>query len=182
MQALCQLSYSPVMGLFTLSVAGRGPTFQTPSVGMVGGMPSRFVLKSMNAVHSTLMKASGGRWGWEFGVNKTLILTTTGRKSGQPRTVHLTSPVQQGDTWVLVASKGGDPSHPDWYLNIQANPTVTVETKAHGRVQTTARVVDAAERASLWPQITAAAAQYAGYQKKTDREIPVLVVTVNSSK
>src|SRR5664279_3623298 len=72
------------------------------------GMPSDFALKTMNAVHRSLLKISGGRAGWNVSNMPVLELTTTGRKSGQPRAVMLTSPLQEGNVLVVVASRGGD--------------------------------------------------------------------------
>ncbi|HEX2578249.1 MAG TPA: nitroreductase/quinone reductase family protein, partial [Aquihabitans sp.] len=103
-------------------------------------------------------------------------LTTTGRKSGQPRTVMLTVPVQEGDTLVIVASKGGEDRHPAWYVNLLADPEVSVKRREGAPVAMRARVADADERARLWPRITAAYRGYAGYQEKTDREIPVVLL------
>ena len=99
----------------------------------VNAMPSRFVLKSMNAIHKTLLTVSFGKVGWDAGKMPVLKLTTTGRKSGQKRLVMLTSPIQIGETWVIVASKGGDDDHPAWFLNLQANPTVEVDIRGAPR-------------------------------------------------
>ncbi len=105
-----------------------------------------------------------------------LKLTTTGRKSGRPRTVMLTSPHQDGDTTVIVASKGGDDRHPAWFLNLRDNPEVEVETREQPRRKMTARIATPEERAELWPVITGKQERYAGYQKKTDREIPLVLL------
>ena len=74
-------------------------------------MPSDFALKTMNFVHKTILTVSGGKKGWNAGNMPVLKLTTTGRTSGQPRECMLTSPIQQGDTYVVVASRGGDDHH-----------------------------------------------------------------------
>ena len=105
-----------------------------------------------------------------------LELTTTGRKSGEPRSVMLTSPVQEGDTIVVVASRGGDDHHPAWFLNLRDQPRVEVAFKGGARVPYTARAATADERARLWPQVTATYKGYAGYQSKTDREIPLVLL------
>ena len=102
-------------------------------------------------------------------------LTTIGRKSGQPRSVMLTSPVQQGDTIVVVASRGGDDTHPAWFLNLRDNPNVEVAMKGAKRPYV-ARVASADERADLWPKVTAEYKNYAGYQTKTEREIPSVLL------
>src|ERR1700737_5391242 len=92
-------------------------------------MPRDLAFKGMNTFHPTLLKLSGGRLGWELGDMPALELTTTGRKSGQPRSVMLTSPYQEGTTIVIVASRGGDDPHPAWFLNLRDNPAVMVKTK-----------------------------------------------------
>ena len=138
-------------------------------------MPSDFVLKTMNAVHRTMMTVSGGRIGWTAANMPVLELTTTGRKSGQKRSVMLTSPWQDGDTMAIVASRGGDDIHPAWYLNLQADPNVSVKTQ-DGTTAMLARTATAEERADIWPQIVKDFANYGGYQDKTDREIPVVLL------
>src|SRR6478752_8707288 len=92
-------------------------------------MPSDFALKTMNTLHRVILKASFGKLGWNAGSMPVLELTTTGRKSGQPRSVMLTSPLQEGDTIVVVASRGGDDTHPAWFLNLRDNPDVQVAYK-----------------------------------------------------
>ncbi len=139
-------------------------------------MPSDFALKTMNAVHRTIRQVSFGKLGWT-GLNMPVLeLTTIGRKSGQPRTVLLTSPVQEGDVWVVVASRGGDDIHPAWFLNLRDNPDVEVTTKDEGRRKMHARVADADERARLWPLVIKDHKNYAGYQRKTEREIPLVLL------
>lgn len=130
--------------------------------------------KAVNVVHRTLYDVSRGRIGGSVASMTAVKLTTTGRKSGQPRTVMLTTPLQRGDDIVLVASYGGDEAHPAWYLNLQADPDVTLQIGGR-QVRATARTADDEERAELWPQITAAYGGYAGYQRKTDRTIPVVI-------
>ena len=136
-------------------------------------MPSDFALKTMNAVHRGLIKLSGGRVGWNVAM-PVLELTTIGRKSGQPRSVMLTSPHQEGDTLVVVASRGGDDTHPAWFLNLRDNPDVEVSLKGAPKRPMHARVADADERAKLWPKIAGDFKNYAQYQTKTEREIPLV--------
>ena len=136
-------------------------------------MPSDFALKTMNAVHRGLIKLTGGKVGWQVAM-PVLELTTIGRKSGQPRSVLLTSPHQDGDTWVVVASRGGDDTHPAWFLNLRDNPEVEVSLKGGPKQPMRARVASAEERARLWPKITADFKNYAQYQTKTEREIPLV--------
>ena len=92
-------------------------------------MPSDMMLKTMNGLHRGLLKISGGRIGWSASGMPVVELTTIGRKSGQPRSVMLTSPVQEGTTIVVVASRGGDDTHPAWFLNLRDNPDVEVAYK-----------------------------------------------------
>jgi deazaflavin-dependent oxidoreductase (nitroreductase family) len=139
-------------------------------------MPSDLALKSMNAVHRTVLKVTGGRFGWNLSGMPVLELTTTGRTSGEPRSVMLTSPVQEGDALVVVASRGGDDANPSWFLNLRDDPDVQVALDGRAAEPYRAVVADADERARLWPQITADHGNYAGYQEKTDREIPVVVL------
>lgn len=142
--------------------------------GSVRRMPSDFFLKTMNVVHKTMLTLSFGKLGWKTAGMPVLKLTTVGRKSGEPRTVMLTSPVQVGDTIVIVASKGGEPNHPLWYLNMMDNPEVQVEWKGEPAKTMIATTASAAEKAELWPKIVAAYRGYGGYQKRTDRDIPVI--------
>ena len=139
-------------------------------------MPSDFALKAMNTVHRVMLKLSFGHLGWEGSGMPVLELTTIGRKSGEQRTTLLTSPVQDGSTIVVVASRGGDDRNPAWFLNLRDNPAVDVVFKGQPKVAMTARVATAEERAELWPRIVTDHANYGGYQTKTDREIPVVLL------
>jgi deazaflavin-dependent oxidoreductase (nitroreductase family) len=134
------------------------------------------MLKVGNTIHRGLLKISGGRFGWDLGHMPVVELTTTGRKSGQPRSVMLTSPVQEGSTIVVVASRGGDDHHPAWFLNLRDNPDVDVVLKGKPKQRMSARVATAEERARLWPQVTEKYKGYAGYQTKTEREIPLVLL------
>jgi len=140
-------------------------------------MPSDLALKAMNTAHRVILKASGGKVGWSAGKMPVLELTTIGRKSGQPRSVMLTSPLQEGDTTVIVASRGGDDTHPAWFLNLRDQPEVEVSLGGKPKVKMTATVASAEERARMWPIITGRFKNYAGYQTKTDREIPLVLLT-----
>jgi len=139
-------------------------------------VPNDLVFKATNSFHRAVMTVTAGRLGWKAWGMPVLELTTVGRKSGEPRTVLLTSPFQEGDTLVIAASKGGDVHHPAWFLNLQENSAVEVKTKGHAKRPMTARIASSEERARLWPLITERHANYAGYQKKTDREIPLVLL------
>lgn len=138
-------------------------------------MPSDFMFKAISGVHRALFQASGGKLLNKGAGMPVLVLTTTGRKSGQPRSTMLTSPLQFDGKVVIVASRGGDDRNPDWFLNLEANPGVEVEMDG-SKQSMTAHVADADEKADLWPKIIGPHANYAGYQKKTDRDIPVVVL------
>ena len=142
-------------------------------------MPHDLVLKTMNTVHRTILTVSGGRIGWSLGNMPVLELTTTGRKSGQQRTSLLTSPLQEGDAVVIVASRGGDDQNPAWFLNLRDNPEVTVKWKGGEAKTMTASIATDEERARMWPIITEKYKNYADYQKRTEREIPLVVLNAS---
>jgi deazaflavin-dependent oxidoreductase (nitroreductase family) len=139
-------------------------------------MPADVVLKAMNTVHRVLLTVTGNRLGASFGGMPSLELTTTGRKSGKPRSVMLTAPLRQGEAYVVVASRGGDDVHPAWFLNLRDNPDVTVRVVGQPARPMQARVATADERAELWPKIAEKYRNYAGYQKRTSREIPLVLL------
>jgi deazaflavin-dependent oxidoreductase (nitroreductase family) len=139
-------------------------------------MPSDLVFKTLNAVHRGALRISGGRLGWTAGGMPVVELTTTGRRSGQPRTVMLTSPLRDGETIVLVASRGGDDRHPAWLLNVRDHPEVEVAMGGGPPQRMNARIADADERARLWPLVVARYKHYGDYQTRTDREIPLVLV------
>ena len=132
-------------------------------------------MKLSNSLHRGLIKLSAGRKGWEAAGMPVIKLTTTGRKTGLPRSVMLTSPHQIGDSLVLVASKGGSDSHPEWFLNLVANPEVIMETRS-GKKEMTAQVVNSDDYEDLWGEVTTKFGNYGQYQNRTDRVIPLVVV------
>ena len=105
----------------------------------------------------------------------TLLLTTTGRKSGSALTLPLIFGHWGPDEYVVVASKGGAPTHPAWYLNLQSNPEVEVQVKGD-KFTARAHTAGGAERAALWPKMVEIYAPYEDYQAKTERQIPVVVL------
>ncbi len=133
--------------------------------------------------HANRYIASGGTDGHMYRITlpgkpemevPSLLLTTTGRKSGEK----FIFPLFYGDVgkgWVIVASKGGAPEHPGWYRNLVANPIVEVQVGTR-KVQARARTVTGAERAALWTQALEFWPPYADYQTKTEREIPVVML------
>jgi deazaflavin-dependent oxidoreductase (nitroreductase family) len=132
--------------------------------------------KVMNGVHRLVLGLTGGRFGWDALGMPVVKLTTKGRRTGQERTTMLTSPYQEGASIVLVASRGGDDRHPAWFLNLRDNPDVTVSVGGAPPKRMRAEVAGPDERSRLWPLITKDHSNYAGYQKKTSREIPVVVL------
>ena len=120
--------------------------------------------------------ATGGADGheWKPGV-PTLLLTTTGNRTGIRRRTALIY-ARDGGSFLVVASQGGAPTHPAWYRNLDADPAVHVQVGAD-EFDATARTASGAERQRLWPLVTAVWPAYDDYQAKTDRQIPVVVLT-----
>lgn len=139
-------------------------------------MPHDLLLKGMNAAHRLLITATGGRVGHDAMGMPVLELTTVGRRSGEPRSVLLTAPLTEGDAYVVVASRGGDDRHPAWFLNLRDRPDVEVAVKDGPRRPMRARIADPETRARLWPQIAERYRNYAGYQRRTEREIPLVLL------
>lgn len=118
--------------------------------------------------------ATDGEEGHEWRGTQTLILTTTGRRSGQQR-LHPLIYGRHGDDYLLVASNGGAPKHPAWYLNLEANPEVEIQVKGD-KLPAHARTATPEEKAELWSIMTKEWPDYDSYQTKTDRQIPVVVI------
>jgi deazaflavin-dependent oxidoreductase (nitroreductase family) len=133
------------------------------------------LFKGFTGVHRFVFVATNGRLAGSAAGMPVVLLTTTGRKSGKIRHSMLTSPLELGDSFVLVASFGGDVRHPAWFLNLRANPNVEVTMRGRARAMV-ARIATGDERTDLWNRLTAAHANYGAYQTKTDREIPVVVL------
>ena len=133
-----------------------------------------FGFRMMNRFHRALLAVSGGRIGGTIGSMPVVELHTIGRSSGARRRTMLTAPLHEDGRYVLVASKGGNPRHPAWYTNLVAHPDVEL-TVAGRTIPMRARTATPEERAELWPAITREYRGYAGYQRKTTREIPVVI-------
>jgi F420H(2)-dependent quinone reductase len=138
------------------------------------------VIKVLSAANTWAYRTTGGRIGGRWRVGAALrrsvpicLLTTRGRKSGQPRTVPLCY-LADGERIVLVASQGGLPKDPLWYRNLVADPAVQVQIGRDVRAMC-AQTADRAERAELWPRLVELYADYEAYQSWTDREIPVVI-------
>jgi deazaflavin-dependent oxidoreductase (nitroreductase family) len=131
-------------------------------------------LRTMSQVHRAILHTTGGRvLGSAFGM-PVVELQTVGRTSGLPRTTMLTAPVIDGDRIVLVASKGGDDRDPDWYRNLMAHPEAELTLAGQHRL-VRARRASPDEKAELWPRVVAAYRGYAGYQRRTERDIPLMI-------
>ncbi len=124
--------------------------------------------------HRALLKLSGGRYPKRLLGMEPVELVTIGRKSGERRPTLLTAPICEDDRVVLVASKGGYQDHPQWYKNLAANPDVEISVCGQRRAMR-ARTASAEEKAALWPGIVATYKGYAGYQRNTERDIPVVI-------
>ena len=126
------------------------------------------------AEHVRVYRETNGQRGYRWRGTTILLLTTTGRSSGEARTTPLIHRVDDG-RWVVVASKGGAPDHPAWYKNLQADPAATIEVEAD-EVAVVAHDAEGEERARLWSAMNEEWPAYDDYQAKTDREIPVVVL------
>jgi deazaflavin-dependent oxidoreductase (nitroreductase family) len=124
--------------------------------------------------HVQRYRETGGEVGHDWRGAPTLLLTTKGRRSGEERTTPLIYQPWEG-AYLLVASQGGAPEHPAWYLNIQEEPKVEVQVWDE-RFSARARTVKPDERPPMWRQMTEVWPDYDGYQERTDREIPVVVL------
>lgn len=133
------------------------------------------LLGRMMQGHTAIYRASRGLIGHRFpGAPPMLLLDHVGARSGTRRTSPLVYTLD-GQNLVLVASKGGYPRNPAWFHNLRANPDTTVQVGSSHR-DVHARVADAEERARLWPMVLKTYGGYAAYQKRTEREIPLVVL------
>ncbi len=134
------------------------------------------LIRRVMAGHTFIYRASGGLIGHRVpGAPPTLLLTHVGAKSGQKRVSPLSYTNGDGDDLVLVASKGGYPKNPAWFHNLKANPDTTVQVgREHRPVH--ARVATPEERERLWPRVVDNYAGYAEYQKRTERQIPLVIL------
>ncbi len=132
-------------------------------------------VKRWSTFHTVVFRATGGLVGKRLVDNDMLLLTTTGRATGRKHTVPLLF-LSAGDRIVLVASYGGRYRHPEWYLNLDADPIVSVRLPMRRRRRMLARTASPVERDEWWPKIVDAYGGYEEYQRRTDREIPVVFV------
>ena len=133
------------------------------------------VARAATFLHTEVYRRTGGRVGGKIGPTTMGLLTTTGRKSGRPRTTPLNC-TPDGDRWLLVASYGGDDRDPQWFKNLEANPEATLQIGAE-TFRVRAAVATPEEKETLWPKVVARYKGYEGYQRRTSRDIPVVVLT-----
>jgi deazaflavin-dependent oxidoreductase (nitroreductase family) len=135
--------------------------------------------KRAGRLHTKLYRATGGRIGHNAGQITNLLLTTLGRKSGEERTVPLAY-LEDGDSYVVVASNGGADRHPAWWLNLQREPNATVELGKR-KIVVRASLATAQERTRLWPKLTEVNPFYSRYEKIAERTIPVVILRPKES-
>jgi F420H(2)-dependent quinone reductase len=145
----------------------------TPPPGAPPGTWQAKVWNRFTASHVALYRMSGGRIGKTMGGVPILLLDHVGRKSGQQRTLPLMY-APDGDDLVLIASFGGAPKHPAWFLNLSANPETTVQVGGERRQVRAIEMPEGEERERLWKIAAAAYPAYDTYQRRTERRIPVV--------
>lgn len=124
--------------------------------------------------HVRVYRETNGETGYIWNGVTTLLFTFTGRKSGQQRTIPIIC-TRIGESYAIIASKGGAPSHPLWYLSIMENPNVEVQVKAD-KFKAVARTAQSPEREAIWAEAIKAWPSFDVYQSRTDRLIPVVVL------
>jgi deazaflavin-dependent oxidoreductase (nitroreductase family) len=138
------------------------------------------VTRNATKLHTLAYRATGGRFGHHFpGAPPSLLLDHVGAKSGKKRTTPLVY-TRDGDNVVIVASKGGYPKNPGWYHNLRANPDTTIQVGSK-RWPVHARVAEPAERARLWPSVIETYSGYGDYQRRTERQIPLVILEPRAS-
>jgi F420H(2)-dependent quinone reductase len=134
--------------------------------------PRHLARNLMTHIHSFLFRATRGRFGRSVRGAPVLVLETRGRKTGKVRSVPLLYVKDAGD-WIVMASSGGDPGNPAWYMNIEAEPRVTVVTES-GRRSALAMMTEGEERDQLFGQLVAVYPSFESYRERTARELPVV--------
>jgi deazaflavin-dependent oxidoreductase (nitroreductase family) len=134
----------------------------------------RLLGKVMTGTHAAIYRASGGKVAGRMFDNPLLLLTTTGRKTGKERTTPLLY-IEDGENLVVIASNGGAPYHPAWYLNLKANPEVSVRVRERD-LRARAQEAMGEESRRLFARLVEAYPGYENYQRRTEREIPVVVL------
>ncbi len=127
------------------------------------------------AEHVRVYRESDGEHGYHWRGTTILLLTTRGRSSGEPRTTPLIHRTD-GDRWIVVASKGGAPEHPGWYQNLKADPQASIQVLGE-IVDVIATDAEGSERERLWDLMIEVWPQYTDYAARTDRQIPVVILS-----
>ena len=135
---------------------------------------NKTMMKLIGSAHTSLYRMSGGKLGRNFRGSEFVLLTTTGRRSGKQRTTPLLG-LADGENWTLIASQGGHPQHPNWYLNLRDNPDVELQIGGEKK-RMRAETAEGDDRARLWAMMTELYSGYNEYQTLTDRIIPVVVL------
>jgi len=134
----------------------------------------KFMLKAGMSVSVFLYRLTGGGIGGRMQSMPVLLLTTTGRKSGKKRTVPLGF-LRDGSSYVIIASYAGQPRNPAWFFNLQSHPEATIEVKKR-QMQVKAETANPEKRGELWKRLVEVAPGYAKYEKRTTREIPIVIL------
>jgi F420H(2)-dependent quinone reductase len=121
-----------------------------------------------------LYRTTGGRIGGKMGRVEVLLLTTTGRRSGKQRTVPLIY-IRDGSTYVITASAGGAERHPGWFFNLRSHPQASIQLKEK-QIRVTAEIAGPEKKPELWARLVEVASNFAGYQKRTGRDIPMVIL------
>jgi deazaflavin-dependent oxidoreductase (nitroreductase family) len=130
--------------------------------------------RAVATLHTQLIRRTGGKLGGQMFKRPMILLTTTGRISGQPRVTPLLCH-PDGDRYLLIGSNGGDDRTPQWVQNLLANPEASIELQGE-TIPVRATIATPEEKKVLWPKATAAYKGYDGYQRRTDRDIPVVIL------
>ena len=133
------------------------------------------LFRVVTGLHRELFQRTGGKLAGQMFGSPMMMLTTTGRRSGEPRVTPLLC-IRDGDRYLAVASFGGDDRDPQWLKNLQANPQATIELLGE-TIPVRATLATPEEKKALWPKVLAAYKGYANYQRKTERDIPVVILT-----
>lgn len=134
----------------------------------------KLFFRVFTGIHIFFYRLTGGRFGGKVQGLRVLLLTTTGRKTGKARTTPLGHFEQQGG-YVIIASNAGFDAHPSWFLNLKSNPHATIQL-GDNRLDVSAEIAGSDKRGPLWSRLIELAPGYAGYEKETKREIPIVIL------
>ncbi len=140
-------------------------------------MFTRLLVKLLTVTHLFLYRATGGLVGNRLTAMPVMLLTTVGSRTGKARTIPITY-IKSGDNYVLTASNGGSDKNPSWFVNIQRNPEVSIRLRTK-KIRASAVAADDVTRSLLWAQLISSSPRYAGYQRRTKRQIPMVILKVS---